>query len=600
MYTAHHIRNFSIIAHIDHGKSTLSDRLIELTGTIEKGKMQSQILDDMDLERERGITIKSHPVRMIYDYPGDNTKYQLNLIDTPGHVDFSYEVSKSLHACEGAILVVDATQGIEAQTLSNIYLALENELPIIPVINKTDLPSAHTESVKTQICDLLGSNPDEILCCSAKTGEGVLDILEAIITRIPPPQGHPDAPLKALVFDSVYDSYRGAIAYIRIFDGSLNVGDAISLYATATDYDVSEIGFFKLRRNPTQRLCVGETGYLVASIREVSDIKIGDTVTLKNNPAPNPLPGYKEIKPMIFSGIYPEEKDDYENVRQSLDKLRLNDASIVYEPESSLALGFGFRAGFSGLLHMQVVQERLAREFNVDIITTTPSVRYEIDPVSGEPYFIDSPSKMPDPKDIHAIREPVSAVQIVIPSEFTGVVMKLCESKRGQMQHMDYLETTRVCLHYRIPLSEMVIDFFDKLKSCTRGYGSMDYELAGYEQQDLIRLDVKINGSLIDAFSAIVHREKSYAYGQYITSRLKELIPRQMTEVAIQAAIGSRVIARTTVKALRKNVTAKCYGGDITRKRKLIEKQKEGKKRMKKVSSVDIPQEAFLAVLKGE
>jgi GTP-binding protein LepA len=596
MVNAQRIRNFCIIAHIDHGKSTLADRFLEVTGTVEKAKMMEQILDNMDLERERGITIKSHPVRMNYT-ARDGNKYVFNLIDTPGHVDFSYEVSRSLAACEGALLVVDATQGIEAQTLTNIYLALEHDLAIIPVLNKIDLPSAHPEEVAQQISDLLGVDTDEIYSCSAKTGMGIDAVLEAIVEKIPAPEANLDTPLRALVFDSVFDSYRGAIAYVRVFDGELNTNDEIMFFSNKSDYEAAELGHFIIGRASQKKLSAGEVGYVIANIKTLSDIKIGDTITLRRNRAEKPIPGYQEVKPMVFSGLYPVDKDDYEDLRAALEKLCLNDAAVTYQPESSAALGFGFRAGFLGLLHMEVVQERLFREFNVNIITTMPNVKYYVLLKTGDKLYIDSPAALPSPQEIVEIHEPVAKVQIITPTDFTGNVMKLCEEKRGRLGNMEYLETTRVCLNYTIPLSELIIDFFDRLKSCSRGYASMDYEFSGYEKQDLIKMDILINGQSVDAFTAIVHREKAYSYGQSITSQLKELIPRQMFAVAIQAAIGTKVIARTTVRAFRKDVTSKCYGGDISRKRKLLEKQKEGKKRMKQVGNVEIPQEAFLAVL---
>ncbi|NLP03185.1 MAG: elongation factor 4 [Fibrobacter sp.] len=597
--TTDFIRNFCIIAHIDHGKSTLADRFLELTGTVSREKMQDQVLDDMDLERERGITIKSHPVRM--QYKSENgQQYQFNLIDTPGHVDFSYEVSRSLAACEGAILVVDATQGIEAQTLTNIYLALDNDLTIIPVLNKVDLPSAHPDEVRRQVSDLLGVDPSTILACSAKTGEGVKPILERVISDVPPPASNDSKPLKALVFDSKFDSFRGAVAYVRVFEGQLKKGDDIRFFSTGREYEVDEIGFFRMGRVPSDVLKTGEVGYVIANIRTVSDIKIGDTITTRLDGAKEPVAGYREVKPMVFSGIYPVDKADYEDLRSALEKLRLNDSSISYEPETSAALGFGFRAGFLGLLHMEIVQERLFREFNVNIITTVPNVKYKVVLKGGEELDIESPAKMPPAQDLESISEPIAKMQIISPTEFVGAIMKLCEDKRGKMTTMEYLEPTRVCLHYRIPLSEMIIDFFDKLKSCSRGYASMDYELDGYETDNLVKLDILINGSPVDAFSSIVYRDNAYHFGQSITSKLKELIPRQQYEVAIQAAIGSKVIARTTVKPYRKDVTSKCYGGDITRKRKLLEKQKEGKKRMKQIGNVEVPQEAFLAVLSRE
>ncbi|MBD3422124.1 MAG: elongation factor 4 [Chitinivibrionales bacterium] len=591
------IRNFCIIAHIDHGKSTFADRLLDLTNSVERNKMQDQMLDSMDLERERGITIKSHPIRMMYT-AADTQQYCLNLIDTPGHVDFSYEVSKSLAACEGAVLLVDATQGIEAQTLTNIYLALDNDLQIIPVMNKIDLPSSRPEVVGRQIADLLGIDGEEILSCSAKTGKGVREALECIIKEVPPPQGSLDKPLRALVFDSLYDPFRGAIAYVRIVEGRLAKNAAIRFFVSGRENEASEIGHFKLVRMPQPELFAGEVGYVVANIKTIADIKIGDTITTKHHGATERLPGYKEIKPMVFSGIYPIDKDDYEDLRSALERLQLNDGSISYQPESSTALGFGFRAGFSGLLHMEVTQERLFREYGVNIITTLPNVEYKVELKNGNILFLDSPAKLPDPKETESINEPVCKVQLVTPTDFVGALMKLCEDKRGRMNTMEYLEETRVCLHYTIPLSEVIVDFFDRMKSFSRGYASMDYEFSGYEKNDLIKMDILINGDVVDAFSAIIHRDHAYAYGQSITSKLKQLIPRQMYTVAIQAAIGTRVVARTTVKAFRKDVTSKCYGGDISRKRKLLEKQKEGKKRMKQVGNVEIPQEAFLAVLK--
>jgi len=590
------IRNFCIIAHIDHGKSTLADRFLEITKTVDKKKMQQQVLDDMDLERERGITIKSHPIRMVYN-SRDGNEYVLNLIDTPGHVDFSYEVSRSMAACEGAILVVDASQGIEAQTLTNIYLALENDLTIIPVLNKIDLPSAHPEEVSHQVCELIGLDQSEVYSVSAKTGEGVEVLLERIIEHIPPPTGSQDEKLRALIFDSLFDSYRGAIAYIRVNEGSIKPGDQIRFMSNLFDYEVDEVGTFKLGRIKTDQLYAGQVGYLIANIKTVSDINIGDTITHRYNQASKPIPGYQEVKPMVFSGLYPVDKGDYEDLRSALEKLKLNDASITYTPETSTALGFGFRAGFLGLLHMEIVQERLSREFSVDIITTVPTVKYQINLKNGGSVFIDSPANMPDPKEYQSISEPIAKVQILTPTDFTGIIMKLCEEKRARLDGMEYLETTRVCLNYHIPLSELIVDFFDRLKSVSRGYASMDYEFTGYEENNLVKLDILINRMPVDAFSSIVHKDNAYYFGQSITSKLKELIPRQMFEVAIQAVIGTKAIARTTVKAFRKDVTSKCYGGDISRKRKLLERQKEGKKRMKQVGNVEIPQEAFLAVL---
>ena len=590
------IRNFCIIAHIDHGKSTLADRFLEFTGTVAKEKLQAQTLDDMDLERERGITIKSHPVRMNYKAK-DGKTYQFNLIDTPGHVDFSYEVSRSLAACEGAILVVDASQGIEAQTLTNIYLAMEGNLTIIPVMNKVDLPSARPDEIRRQISDLLGIDGEEILSVSAKTGVGVPELIEKVIETIPPPVDKKDKPLKALIFDSKFDSFRGAVAYVRVFEGTLSKGQEIQFFQSGRNYEVDEVGFFRMGRVPCQELKDGEVGYIVASIKTISDINIGDTITTRINGATEAVPGYRKVKPMVFSGIYPVDKADYEDLRSALEKLQLNDSSISYQPETSTALGFGFRAGFLGLLHMEIIQERLLREFNVNIITTVPNVEYEIHLKNGEVIYIDSPADLPTLQEIEYISEPISRIQLITPTDYVGAIMKLCEEKRGRLINMEYLETTRVCINYHLPLAELIIDFFDRLKSCSKGYASMDYDFSSYERDDLIKLDILINGDPVDAFTTIIHREKSYTFGQMITSKLKELIPRQQYEVAIQAAIGNKVIARTTVKAFRKDVTAKCYGGDISRKRKLLEKQKEGKKRMKQIGNVEVPQEAFLAVL---
>jgi len=593
------IRNFCIVAHIDHGKSTLADRMLEVTGTISKLKMQEQILDNMDLERERGITIKSHPIRMDYKH-ADGTEYVLNMIDTPGHVDFGYEVSRALAACEGVILLVDAAQGIEAQTLTNVYLAMEHDLPIIPVMNKVDLPSARPDEIAQAISDMFGFHPEEVHRCSAKSGEGVLELLDRVIAEVPPPSQEHEAPLQALIFDSMFDSYRGAVAYIRVKNGSLGKDDVIQFFNSRSIHSVDEVGFFRLGRQPAKRLYAGEVGYVTASIKTISDIKIGDTITTKTNPATKPIPGYAEIKPMVFSGIYPVDKGEYNDLRAALDKLKLNDASITYEPETSDALGFGFRTGFLGLLHMEVVQERLSREYDIDIITTVPNVKYIVKLRDGTEQIVDSPARLPDPKLIDYITEPFAKLQVIAPSEYIGAIMKLCEERRGKLGTIDYLEQTRVNIHYEIPLAEIVLDFFDALKSATKGYASMDYELSDYHREELVRLDIMINGEKVDAFSAIIHRDKAYNYGNIITSKLKELIPRQMFQIAIQAAIGSRVIARTTVRAFRKDVTSKCYGGDISRKRKLLEKQKEGKKRMKQVGNVEIPQSAFLAILSRE
>lgn len=590
------IRNFCIIAHIDHGKSTLADRLLQLTGTISDRDLKEQTLDDMDLERERGITIKSHAIRM--EHKGsDDKKYELNLIDTPGHVDFSYEVSRSLAACEGAILVVDAAQGVEAQTIANLYLAIENDLEIIPVINKIDLPGAHVESAIEQIIDLLGCDEKEIIPVSAKTGKNVEQILEAIIHRIPSPKGDPQGKLRALIFDSVFDSYRGAIAYIRIFDGTLKKGDAIRFMYNGKDFNTDEIGYLKMTRIPGNQLTTGEVGYLISGAKDVKDTKVGDTVTHKLDPAAKPLSGYKEVKPMVFSGVYPVNPDDYEDLRDALEKLSLNDAALKWEPETSTALGFGFRCGYLGLLHMEIIQERLDREFAMNVINTVPNVIYRVIKNDGSIKEIENPSHLPNPGLIDSIEEPYIKAQIITPPEYIGNIMKLAMDKRAIIGNTHYLDTSRVDLSYEFPLAEIIFDFYDRLKSLTRGYASLDYDLSEYKKADLVKLDILINGEPVDAFSTIVHRDKAFDYGRRLTSKLKELIQRQMFEVAIQAAIGSKVIARTTVKALRKNVLAKCYGGDISRKRKLLEKQKEGKKRMKQVGSVEIPQEAFLAVL---
>lgn len=592
-------RNFCIIAHIDHGKSTLADCLLMRTGRVtEREMVTNQILDDNPLEQERGITIKLHAIQM--DYTARNGKqYTLNLIDTPGHVDFSYEVSRSLAACEGAILVVDATQGIEAQTISNLYLAIEHNLEIIPVINKIDLPSAETtiDKVKQQIIDLIGCKEEEILLASAKKSIGIDEILEAIVERIPPPKGDPSAPLRALIFDSVFDSYRGVIVYIRVFDGVLRENDKIYFMATDMTYDVEEVGILYMKRNRTGELSAGNVGYFIANIRDLHDTKVGDTVTLFKNRCTEPIAGFKNVKPMVFSGIYPADSDDFEDLREALAKLSLNDSAIHYEPETSSALGFGFRCGFLGLLHMEIVQERLEREFNQNIVTTVPNVRYKVIKTNGEEIFIENPAQLPSPVEIEEIQEPYIKAQIITPSEYIGNIMKLCMDRRGTLINTHYLSADRVDMSWELPLAEVVFDFYDKLKSTSRGYASLDYEFNDYKPGDLVKLDILINGDQVDALSSIVHRSKAYEWGKKLCTKLKDLIPRQMFEVAIQAAIGSKVIARTNVKALRKNVLAKCYGGDISRKRKLLEKQKEGKKRMKQVGNVEIPQEAFLAVL---
>jgi len=593
------IRNFCIIAHIDHGKSTLADRLLETTGTLSKRDMQDQVLDSMDLERERGITIKSHAIRMTYKGE-DGHEYILNLIDTPGHVDFTYEVSRALKSCEGAILVVDAAQGIEAQTISNLYLALGNDLEIIPVLNKVDLPSALPDVVAQSIEDLIGEPAEDILHISGKTGQGVPALLEKIVERIPPPQGNPDAPLQALIFDSVFDQYRGSVVYARVFEGTLNKGDKMLFMSNLSEYQADEIGILKLGMEPVQSLRAGEVGYVIGSVKDVHDTRVGDTITTVRNRADGPIEGFREVKPMVFSGVYPTNSEDFEDLRASLDRLQLNDAALTYEPETSAALGFGFRVGFLGLLHMEIVQERLDREFGLDIITTVPNVKYEVYLTDGEMAIIENPSLMPAPGNIDRIEEPYVHAEIITPSEYIGNLMQLCQDRRGIYLDTQYLDTERVNLKYDLPLSEIVFDFYDKLKSFSRGYASFDYEFKDYQPSTLVKLDVLINGDPVDALSTIVHRDKAYEMGRKLTRKLRQLIPRQLYEVALQAAIGTRVIARETVKAMRKDVTAKCYGGDISRKRKLLEKQKEGKKRMKQVGRVEVPQEAFLAVLSME
>jgi GTP-binding protein LepA len=590
------IRNFCIIAHIDHGKSTLADRMLEITHTISSRDLVDQVLDDMDLERERGITIKSHAIQMQYR-DRHNKEYTFNLIDTPGHVDFSFEVFRSLAACEGALLVVDAAQGIEAQTLSNLYLAIENDLHIIPVINKIDLPSAEIESVKHQIIQVIGCSEDEIYMVSAKKGQGIKEIMDAIVEKVPPPAGSEENPAQGLIFDSVFDPYRGVITYIRVFEGIFRKNDAIKFFQSTKQFEVAEIGILKLKRHPVDSLRAGEVGYLISGAKDVHETKVGDTITQVKNPADKPLFTYKEIRPMVFSGIYPVDSDDFEHLRESLDKLYLNDSSLVFEPETSKALGFGFRCGFLGLLHMEIIQERLEREYKISIINTVPNVVYRVHQNNGEVLHIDNPTKLPPPGNIDIIEEPFINAQIITPSDYIGNIMKLARDRRGVFVNTEYLDTTRVDMNFKFPLAEVIFDFFDKLKSLSRGYASLDYEMDDYQQSDLVKIDILINAEIVDALSIIAHRDKAYDWGNRLCRKLKDLIPRQMFEVAIQAAIGSKVIARTNVKALRKNVVAKCYGGDVTRKRKLLEKQKEGKKRMKKLGSVEIPQEAFLAVL---
>ena len=596
MIEQNHIRNFSIIAHIDHGKSTLADRLIEYTGTLSKREMEEQILDSMDLERERGITIKAQAVRSIYK-ARNGEEYMLNFIDTPGHVDFTYEVSRALAACEGALLVIDATQGIEAQTLANVYLALDNDLEIIPVINKIDLPSADPEHVKREIEDVIGIDASDAVLCSAKTGIGIEDVLEAIVARVPAPQGDAEAPLKALVFDSKFDAYKGVVLYIRIMQGRLRKGMKIRMMATGAEFDVTEVGYFKPGIVNVDELEEGQVGFFAASIKNVKDARVGDTVTDADNPAEKALPGYRKATPMVYCGLYPVENSDYDNLRDALEKLQLNDASLVFEPETSTALGFGFRCGFLGL-HMDVIKERLEREYNLSLITTAPNVIYEVFRTNGDVEMVDNPSLFPDPTVIDHVEEPFVNATIIVPKDYVGAVMELSQEKRGEYDNMTYLDDTRVMIHYALPLSEIIFDYFDRLKSATRGYASLDYELSGYRYSDLVKVDILLNGEPVDALSAIVHKEFATVRGRQLVEKLRSLIPRQMFEIPVQAAIGNKVIARENVRAMRKDVLAKCYGGDISRKRKLLEKQKEGKKRMKQVGSVELPQEAFMAILK--
>ena len=591
-----HIRNFCIIAHIDHGKSTLADRLLEATQTVSQREMQAQLLDNMDLERERGITIKSHAIQM--DYLLDSQEYTLNLIDTPGHVDFSYEVSRSIAACEGALLVVDAAQGIEAQTISNLYLALEHDLEIIPVLNKIDLPGAMPEEVSDQIIDLIGCDKEDIIHASAKEGIGISEILEAIVKRIPSPQGNVDEPLQAMIFDSVFNSYRGIEVYFRVFNGEINKGDKVKFVNTGKTYDADEIGVLRLDHEPKKTISTGNVGYLISGIKVAKEVKVGDTITHVSKPTQKQVKGFEDVKPMVFAGIYPVETSEFEELRASMEKLQLNDAALVWEPETSAALGFGFRCGFLGMLHMEIVQERLEREFGMTVITTVPSVKFRTIGTKGEVVEVSAPSEMPEPNTISHIEEPFIKAQIITKADYIGSVIALCMDKRGEIKNQVYLTSDRVELTFDLPLSEIVFDFFDKLKTISRGYASLDYELIGYRQSTMVKLDIQLNGEKVDALSAIVHKEKAYEWGKRLCEKLRELLPRQMFEIAIQASIGTKIIARETVKALRKNVIAKCYGGDISRKRKLLEKQKKGKKRMRQVGSVEIPQEAFMAVLK--
>ena len=594
----HRIRNFCIIAHIDHGKSTLADRLLELAGTLTERTMRSQVLDDMDLERERGITIKAHPIRLAYS-AADGEEYLLTLIDTPGHVDFTYEVSRSLRACEGAILVVDASQGIEAQTLSNLYLAMESELEIVPVLNKIDLPSADVEGMTTQISELIGCDRSEVLPVSAKTGDGCDQVLEAVVRQIPPPAGDPEKPFRALVFDSEYNSYRGAVSYLKVVDGAIRGGDRFKFASRETCFAAEEVGYFRLEMEKTPILSAGEVGYVLGGIKNIREVLVGDTLIDPEDPS-DPLPGYRPSKSMVFSGIYPSDADRYADLRDALERLQLNDASLTFEPETSEALGFGFRCGFLGLLHMEIIQERIDREHNLEIVTTMPSVLYRAILNSGEERFIDNPAHLPEPKHLDHLEEPLVRSTVIVPTEYIGAIMKLMQERRGIHRSLGYLDPTRAELHYDLPLAEIVFDFYDRLKSVSRGYASFDYDFLEYREAELVRLDMLLNGDLVDALSMVIHNKKAHDWGRKVASKLKKLIPRQMYEVVIQAAIGSRVISRAVIKPLRKNVTAKCYGGDISRKRKLLERQKEGKKRMKQVGKIEIPQEAFHAVLQVE
>ncbi len=591
------IRNFCIIAHIDHGKSTIADRLMELTGQVSERDMEDQLLDSMELERERGITIKLTPVRMYYT-ADDGQEYELNLIDTPGHVDFTYEVSRSLAACEGAILVVDATQGIEAQTLANVYLALENDLEIVPVINKIDLPSADIEGTKKEIEDVIGLDASDAPCVSAKEGTNIRDILESIVKRIPAPDGDTEAPLKALIFDSYYDNYKGVILFVRVKDGGVKVGDVIRTFRSDKQFEVTEVGAFSPGLTPKAALLAGEVGYIAASIKSIQDVAVGDTVTGALRPAPEPLPGYKKVQPVVFCGIYTLDGSKFNDLKEALLKLQLNDASLIFEPDTSVALGFGFRCGFLGLLHMEIIQERIEREFNLDIITTAPSVSYKVHKTDGTELFVDNPSHLPDQTDIEYMEEPVVKAEIYSPPEYIGSIMDLCQEKRGIFKDMTYLDEKRVRLLYTLPLNEIIYDFFDQIKSRTRGYASFDYELIGYERSELVKLDILLNGEVCDALSMIVHKDRAYPRGRELAENLKEAIPRQLFEIPVQAAVGGKIIARETVKAVRKDVLAKCYGGDITRKKKLLEKQKEGKKRMRSIGSVEVPSEVFMSILK--